>query len=550
MTKVGATPHHPSHNPPQGQGSPNASQRLPGQRVSGERASGQRLQELDRRAQPRTQAEAGVAERTGFSVSPAQPVQRGAPTADAQTGRPSGAPSGNAGAKENALYQGLLNLEREARQAASEAELGYLMVNGSRVAVQYRQAILLKRSGKAKHKVTAVSSLSAVDRNSTFVRWIERLCSQKLKGDTLSKVLAFDARAEAAGDDLDASTYPFSQMALIPLQLRDGTVFSHLILTREAPWDEKSLVAAARLCETYSHAYEALTGPKRVKRRLRSRTMLYATAAAVLVGAGFIPVPLSVLAPAQVTALQPFVVAAPIDGTIETVVIDPNARVEKGALLFSYSDTDLRNRVKLAGQAVSVAEARYQQSLRTSFSDPKAKRELSIAQSELQLKAGEYDYARDLLAKTQVKAGASGIVLYDDKDTWTGRPVSTGERIMRIADPARVELTVQLPVSDAIIIEKGARVQLYLDSDPLKAIDATLTAASFHAKPDGAGVLSYRVRAAFTRNGEADAGSKNGAGHLPRIGLRGTAKVFGDDVSLGYYLFRKPLAAVRQWTGY
>ena len=34
-----------------------------------------------------------------------------------------------------------------------------------------------------------------------------------------------------------------------------------------------------------------------------------------------------------------------------------------------------------------------------------------------------------------------------------------------------------------------------------------------------------------------------------RIGLRGTAKLQGDWVVLGYYLMRRPLAKLREWTG-
>lgn len=449
--------------------------------------------------------------------------------------------SGPAGLRESDVANALLNLERESRRAQTEAELGFLVVNGSRVAVQYRQALLLMRSGPKKHHTVAVSSLSAIDRNSTFIRWVERLAQQKLAGENMSKVISFDARKEAARDDLDASSYPFGQIALLPLQLRDGTVFAHVMFTRESEWDERSLVAAARLCETYSHAWEALSGPKKAKRRIRSKTLLWLLATAGAVMLGFYPVPLSVLAPAEVTPLNPFVVAAPIDGTIETIEVDPNTTVSEGDLLFRYNDTDLRNKVQLAGQAVGVAQARYQQSLRTSFSDPKAKRELSIVQSELRLKASEYDYASELLAKSEVKAGKSGFVIFADKDTWTGRPVSTGERIMRIADPSKVEISINLPVSDAIVLEDGARVQLYLDSDPLKPVHAKLLSASFHAQPDQEGVLSYRVRAKF--DGKDERG-------VPRIGLRGTAKVYGDDVSLGYYLFRKPLSAIRQWTGY
>ncbi len=441
-------------------------------------------------------------------------------------------------AREADIANSLLTLEREARQAKSEAELGYLMVNGSRVAVQYRQAMLIMRSGPAKHRVVAVSSLSAVDRNSTFTRWIEQLAKHKLVGENMKKVITFDARDEAGEQDIDAKTYPFSQIAFVPLQLRDGTVFAHIMLTREGEWDERSLVAAARLCETYSHAWEALTGPSRAKKKLRSKSIYGIAAAVGLLALGFFPVPLTVLAPAEVTAADPFVVAAPIDGVVDAIAVEPNTFVEQGTLLFKYSDTDLRNRVKLAGQAVGVAEARYTQSVRTSFADAKAKRELSIAKSELQLKSGEYDYARELLDSSVVKAPKGGLVIFADKDTWTGRPVSTGERIMRIADPKKVKMTINLPVSDAIVLEEGAHVEFYLDSDPLNPVEAKLESASFHATPDASGSLSYKVKAKF-----ADEES------VPRIGLRGTAQVYGENVKLIYFLFRKPLATIRQWTG-
>ncbi|MFD0916411.1 efflux RND transporter periplasmic adaptor subunit [Pseudahrensia aquimaris] len=475
-----------------------------------------------------------------LSAKPADRVEVRTKPSAPQQGKP--APEKTAkprAASESDIANGMLSLEREARKAESEAELGYLMVNGSRAALQYRQSMLLLRHGKKGHRVQAVSSLSAVDRSSTFIRWIESLAKNKLKGENSDKIVTFDVHREAEQGDIDAKSYPFGQMAMLPLMLRDGTIFAHLAFTRESEWDERSLVAAARLCETYSHAWEALSGPRKTKRRLRSRSLFMGLGAIAVLLAGFIPVPLTVLAPAEVTAADANIVAAPIDGVIETVKVDPNTMVEAGTALFSYSDTDLRNRVKLAGQAVSVAEARYAQALRTSFADPIAKRELSIAQSELTLKAGEYDYAKELLGKSVVKAAVGGLVIFADKDTWTGRPVSTGERIMRIADPTNVEISVNLPVADAIVLEKDAHVQLYLDSDPLQPIDGVLTSASFHAAPDGAGALSYRVKARF-----ADDVAK------PRIGLRGTAQVHGEKVKLAYFLFRKPLATIRQWTGW
>ena len=36
---------------------------------------------------------------------------------------------------------------------------------------------------------------------------------------------------------------------------------------------------------------------------------------------------------------------------------------------------------------------------------------------------------------------------------------------------------------------------------------------------------------------------------LPRIGLRGTAKIYAAQVTLGYYLLRKPIAYIRRSFG-
>jgi hypothetical protein len=69
-------------------------------------------------------------------------------------------------------------------------------------------------------------------------------------------------------------------------------------------------------------------------------------------------------------------------------------------------------------------------------------------------------------------------------------------------------------------------------------LHATLRQASYEATLSPSGLLGYRLKALF-----AD-GSR-----VPRIGLRGTAKVYGERVSLFYYLMRRPLAAVRQLLG-
>ncbi len=444
-------------------------------------------------------------------------------------------------ATENTAAAQLLNMEREARQSGSEAELRYLIVNSTRGIISYRQAFLLLKKGKKKYVTKAVSSLSAVDRNSTFIRWIEGNVENSVRNNGDESVALVTIDQKSGNQGAESKVYPFGHFVLIPMRMRDGTVFAQLVLSKESAWTENDISAACRLVETYSHAWQALTGPGQLKKRMRSKTLTAILLGVAIVALGFLPIPLTVLAPAEVTAADPVVITAPMDAVVEKVEVRPNAIVNKGDLLFRFNDTDLRNRFDVAGQSVQVAEARYIQAQRNSFTDPAAKRDLAIALSELKLKAAEYDYAKDLLALTEVRAPKDGLIIFADKDEFTGKPVSTGERIMRLADPAKVELTIDLSVDDSIVLQDKSRVRLFMDSAPLNPVEANVISASYHARPDKDGVLSYRVVARFENEGEVA---------IPRIGLRGTAQIHGEQVPLAYYVFRKPLSVVRQWIGF
>ena len=133
-----------------------------------------------------------------------------------------------------------------------------------------------------------------------------------------------------------------------------------------------------------------------------------------------------------------------------------------------------------------------------------------------------------------------GIATFTDKRDWEGKPVSAGEAIVSVANPENVQFSLDLPVKDSIVLEKGAQVKIFLDSDPLKPLDAVLIDASYRAQPDKRDILSYTVRAELADDTET----------LPRIGVQGTAQVFGEKASLAYVIFRRPITAVRQYTGW
>lgn len=116
--------------------------------------------------------------------------------------------------------------------------------------------------------------------------------------------------------------------------------------------------------------------------------------------------------------------------------------------------------------------------------------------------------------------------------------MTTGERIMEVADPSRMQLRIDVPVADAIAVAPGASVRAFLDSDPLRPAKATVVSASFEARMVEGDKLAYRIYAELEEQPQG-----------MRLGIRGTAQVYGDRVFLGYYLFRKPIALMRQKFG-
>ena len=110
---------------------------------------------------------------------------------------------------------------------------------------------------------------------------------------------------------------------------------------------------------------------------------------------------------------------------------------------------------------------------------------------------------------------------------------------MLLADPGTPAMLINLPVADAIALEAGAPVKLYLSAHPLSSIEGKITETSYQAITTPEGVAAYRLRASI-----------EGPSPDARLGLRGTAKVSGGWVVLGYYLMRRPLAALRAWSGW
>ncbi|CAH0243057.1 efflux RND transporter periplasmic adaptor subunit [Pseudomonas mediterranea] len=427
------------------------------------------------------------------------------------------------------VFARFLDLERQTRAARNPAQLSYSLVNDGQALFGFRHAALLIAG-----KVQAVTGISAVEPNAPFVAFVEQAVAQLFKQGQLkqARVIAADGVSEAV--QADWRSLSAGQVFWLPLIDHKGLVFGGLWLARDQPWTPAEQVLLSQLGDTYSHAWLALQ-PRKPWRLRWTRKRQVALVAVLLLGL-LVPVRQSVLAPAEVVPLGGQVVAAPLDGVIAEFMVKPNQAVKNGDLLLRFESTSLKAQADVAERALDVAEAELKANSQRSFADAESSSKIDLLAARVEQKRAERNYALELLKRSEVRAERDGIAVFADVERWLGKPVQTGERLMEIADPSQAELRIELAVGDAITLAPGAQVALFLDSDPLQRHVAWLERSAYEAQPTAAGQLAYRLDARF------DAAA-------PRIGLRGTAKIFGDRAPLALYLLRRPLAGLRQSVG-
>ncbi|KAK44007.1 multidrug transporter, partial [Caballeronia jiangsuensis] len=269
------------------------------------------------------------------------------------------------------------------------------------------------------------------------------------------------------------------------------------------------------------------------------RHVLVACAAAALLL--FVPVRQTVLAPAEIVSGSARIISSPIDGVIASLAVRPNQRVDAGALLFSLDETSLKSRVDVLQRQVAVADAELTAASQRAFDNAQSKNELTVLNGVAEQRRAELAAVTAQLQRTRVFAPENGVAVFSDPNDWIGKPVITGERILQLADPGKPAILIHLAVADAIALDPGDEVTLYLTAWPLAPLHGRIVETSYEAKATEDDIVAYRLLASV----DDDANEREHA----RLGLHGTAKLYGRPVSLAYYLLRRPLAALRAWTG-
>lgn len=467
----------------------------------------------------------------------------------------------------------LLHLARRSREAESVEQLGFIAVNETRELVAYRQAVLWQEGQGA----VALSGVVSPEANSPYVLWLMRVLRQVAGADFLRPSLAAPARAKAfSATDLpadDAAEWvdwlpahalwlPFSSKGLQGCWL----------LAREEPWSDSEIALLTEWLALWLQAWALRHAEmsRRLWRRAwlgvrswlptpagriepisksrqgdgwgalalslwRSRGVRVTLVAAVIL---LLPVRLSVLAPGQLVPANPAIIRSPLDGIVDRILVQPNQQVSAGTPLLEFDRISIASRLEVAKQVLTTAQAEYRQFAQQAVTEAKSKGQMAALQGRIEEKRTEVAYLNALNQRAVLTAPRDGIALLDEPGEWVGRPVSTGERIMAVADEHDAEIEAWLSPGDLIEFPEQAEVTIYLNNQPLSPVSGHLRYVAHEALLQPEGGYAYRLRARLAPHDK-----------VPRVGSKGSVKVKGAVVPLAYWLLRKPLAAARGFAG-
>lgn len=435
----------------------------------------------------------------------------------------------------------LLTLERTLRRCTSRRELLFAAVNDSHAVLRFDQSVLWTADALRRVRIESVSGLAEVDANGPYALWLERLF-QHVQDQTKARVCALSP--ENLPPELVQGTEEWVPGHSLHCRLEspEGALLGGIWFTRHDDFDDGEIARAEWLADAIGFSLWAWQRERlHWRQRLRIGLTRRQKTIAVIVGAAFLflPVRLTALAPAEVVPEQPIPITAPTDGVVQQILVAPNQPVKAGQPLLQLDETALRNRVAVAQKSLDIVRAERQRAASKAFSDDASKGDLQLLDARVGERTAEVNYLMELRSRLQILAPQAGLAIFSGADEWRGRSVQTGERVMTLADPQKAAISIALAPDDAIRLDVGSDVKLYLNAAPLSSFDAAITQTAYETSITPDGMPAYMLRAQLDKDETP-----------PRIGLKGTAKISAGWVPLSYYLMRKPLRALRRAMGF
>jgi hypothetical protein len=148
------------------------------------------------------------------------------------------------------------------------------------------------------------------------------------------------------------------------------------------------------------------------------------------------------------------------------------------------------------------------------------------------------DYLKHQISLLSIKAPFAGIVEVSLPDEWRGKSIKIGEKIMTLSNPEKTKVKIWIAERDNVGFSNGENVSIILNTMPHRTYNAHLAFIAPVVRVEENQIPSFIAEAYWEEPEKA-----------PQLGLKGSAILYGETVSLFYYFFRKPLLTLRKFVG-
>lgn len=421
----------------------------------------------------------------------------------------------------------IFDVDNALRRAKNEAEAFILAVNLMRNLFPYETGLgFTFHNG---YKPLSYSDIPVLDVKSPFIK--------SLTGYLNKKALNYEPEIIASSEiSTEWMTQGMEFVMVVPIRrFTGGRVLGALMFASSSGFSKDSIVLASHCAETLSLVLGSFGMEKHYPWK---HWLKYAAVASVITVVMMIEVPVSTLGNAQVVAKDPIIITAPMNGIVKKVNVKSSDIVQKGDLLVTFDDIDIRGKQRVAAQTINISASEMVKQERASFFDPSIKNKLEESRAERSVRSMEYHAITSQLGKLSVGSPSSGTVILDDPIALIGKPVKAGEKLLSIVDPKNIHVEFYVPAHDSNMFSVGDTANVYLDNNPMHPLRGLVSDIAYEPVVASSNVLSYKAHIMLEANQS-----------LSGIGMCGKVKIKGENISLFWYLFRKPLAYMRWYLG-
>jgi hypothetical protein len=438
-------------------------------------------------------------------------------------------------------YQTLLSKFAQVDRAGSVKEAMEIVADDLALHLNARWVAIGVRGSGGVCRLRATSQRLAFQRGAPLVNALETLLSEAMLPSGVQEANRDTGAASDDGERLETeSVIQLKQLTeaqsirWIPLCDGAGAPVAAAVAILDRPVDNAQRESWRLAADTWGpklalvrQAHQGLS--RRLTRWYRQqsagqRRRLFAAGIGLFLVLTVLPFPHRVQCVCEIQAISRRYVAAPYEGRLEHVLVEPGDLVEQGQVLAKMDGREIR--LELSGVQAEIGRVAKERDLALASGETF---EAQIAELEMTRLQGKTQLLRDQLANLEIRSPSEGVVISGDPRKLEGARLSMGQSLLEVGPLGEMMVEVAIPDAEISYVKVGMPVTLRLESMPRHPFHARL--ARIHPRSEQRHQENIFVAEATLAEGS----------QILLPGMRGRAKIASGYRPLGWVLFHRAL---------